>query len=184
MAFPLAALVQIGLAEPSDLSAGRSPAERLTGVEIRLHMRHLARTMILLASLSLPVDAQQTKWQGTWAASVGTAGTTAFAGTWDAVPGAVQDTANGTWSLRDQNGAELASGTWAAGKEGNVWKGTWQARRASGQIYNGTWRTQVELPTKSQFSEMFEAAITKAVSGTWGMGSYIGAWTIRVYPQK
>jgi hypothetical protein len=147
-------------------------------------MRHLVQPLILLASLSLAGNAQQPKWQGTWAASIGSSGTTAFTGTWDAVPGEARDTANGTWSLRDQNGAEVARGTWAAGKESNVWKGTWQARRASGQIYNGTWRTQVELPARSPFSELFEAAAAKAVSGTWGMGSYIGAWTIRVYPPK
>ncbi len=140
--------------------------------------------MILLSCLSPMGKAQQTKWQGSWAASVGTGGTTAFTGTWDAVPAEVRDTVNGSWSLRNQNGAEVASGTWAAGKEGNFWKGTWLARRASGQIYNGTWQSQVELPAKAQFPELFEAALAKAVSGTWGMGNYAGAWTIRVYAPK
>jgi hypothetical protein len=64
-------------------------------------------------------------------------------------------------------------------KEGKVWKGTWQARRASGQVYDGTWRAQVELPTTSHFSDLFEAAIAKAVSGSWRTGGYSGAWTIR-----
>lgn len=140
--------------------------------------------MVLLATLSLAAAAQQPKWQGTWAASIGNSGTTAFAGTWDAGPGETKDTVNGAWSLRDQNGAELARGTWAAGKDGNAWKGTWQARRASGQVYNGTWRSQVDLKANSQFPELFEAAIAKAVSGIWGMGSYSGGWTVRVYPSK
>jgi hypothetical protein len=147
-------------------------------------MRHLAHAMILLATLSLAGDAQQPKWQGTWAASIGSSGTTAFAGTWDAVPGETKDTANGAWSLRDQNGAELARGTWAARKEANVWKGTWQARRASGSVYNGTWQSQVDLTANSQFPDLFEVAVSKAVSGVWGMGSYSGGWTIRVYPSR
>jgi hypothetical protein len=149
-----------------------------------MDMRHFVRTAILLASLSLVDGAEQPKWQGSWAASVGNGGTTAFMGTWTAVPGPAADTVAGSWSLRDQNGAEAATGTWAAAKEGKVWKGTWQARRASGQVYDGTWRSQIELPATSQFAELFEAALAKAVSGSWGMGNYAGAWTIRGYAQR
>jgi hypothetical protein len=149
-----------------------------------MDMRHFVRTAILLASLSLVDGAEQPKWQGSWAASVGNGGTTAFMGTWTAVPGPAADTVAGSWSLRDQNGAEAATGTWAAAKEGKVWKGTWQARRASGQVYDGTWRSQIELPATSQFAELFEAALAKAVSGSWGMGNYAGAWTIRAYAQR
>jgi hypothetical protein len=149
-----------------------------------MDMRHFARTAILVASVSLAGGAEQPKWQGSWAASVGNGGATAFTGTWSAVPGQAADTVAGTWSLRDQNGAEVATGTWAAGKEGKVWKGTWQARGSSGQVYDGTWRAQVELPATSQFAELFEAAIAKALSGSWGMGNYAGAWTIRAYAQR
>ena len=91
-------------------------------------MRHLARTVVLLASLSLAATGEQPKWQGSWAASVGYGGVTAFTGTWSAVPGQAADMVAGTWSLQDQRGSEMATGTWAAGKEGKVWKGTWQAR--------------------------------------------------------
>ena len=138
---------------------------------------------ILLASLSLAGVAEQPKWQGSWAASIGSSGTTAFAGTWNAVPGQTPNTVAGSWSLRDQHGAEVAAGTWAAVKEGKVWNGTWQARRPAGQVYNGTWRSQVELSTASPFSELFEAALAKAVSGTWGIGNAAGGWTIRTYAQ-
>ena len=41
------------------------------------------------------------------------------------------------------------------------------------------WRAQVELPATSHFSDLFEAAIAKAVSGSWRMGGYSGAWKIR-----
>jgi hypothetical protein len=146
-------------------------------------MRYLAWTVFLLSGLAPARAADQPTWQGTWAATIGT-GTTMFAGTWNASPGAAVDTVAGTWSLRDQNGTELATGTWAAGKEGKVWKGSWQARRVSGQIYDGTWRAQVELPVTSHFSGLFDAAITKALSGSWRMANYAGAWTIRAYAQK
>jgi hypothetical protein len=137
-------------------------------------------TVILLACMSLGLAAQQPQWSGTWAATVGASGT-AFSGTWDAAPGTTPDTVTGTWSLRDANGNELATGTWAMGKEAKAWKGTWQARRASGQVYNGAWQSAVELPVASGLSAMFEAAVAKAVSGTWRMGDAGGAWTIRVY---
>jgi hypothetical protein len=144
-------------------------------------MKHLAWIVILLSSCLLATD--QPSWQGTWAASVGTGGPM-LAGTWNASPGKAPDTVAGTWSLRDQNGADLATGTWAAGRDGKVWKGTWQARRPSGQVYDGTWRAQLELPVTSHLPDMFEAAIAKAVSGSWRMGNYSGAWTIRAYAQK
>jgi hypothetical protein len=146
-------------------------------------MNRHAWILILLLSCTFAAAAQEKKWHGTWAATVGSGGT-AFAGTWNAVPSEAADTVVGSWSVRDQNGAELATGTWAAGKDDKIWKGSWQARRPSGQVYNGTWRAQVELPATSHFSELFEAAITKAVSGTWRMSTYSGAWTIRAYTQK
>jgi len=139
-------------------------------------MKSVAWIVFLLSSFLLGA-ADQPNWQGTWAASAGSGAM--LAGTWSAAPGQAPDTVAGSWSLRDQNGTELATGTWAAGKEGKVWKGTWQARSASGQIYDGTWRAQVELPATSHFSDLFEAAIAKAVSGSWRMGGYSGAWKIR-----
>jgi len=138
-------------------------------------MTRLAWAALLLSGFSLAGG--QPTWQGTWAATAGSSG--AFAGTWNSVPGEAPDTVAGHWSLRDQNGAELATGTWAAGKEGRVWKGTWQVRRPSGQVYDGSWRAPVELPAGSHF----EAAIAKAVSGNWGLGRLAGAWTIRAYTQ-
>jgi hypothetical protein len=152
-------------------------------VSRKTYVRLLERVVILLASLSLAGSAQQPKWQGSWAASVGSGGTTAFAGTWNAVPGKTPDTVSGSWSLRDQNGTEVATGTWAAAKEDKGWKGTFQARRPSGQIYNGSWGAQVELSTTSQLSALFEAAIAKAVSGNWGTGGNLGGWTIRAFAQ-
>jgi hypothetical protein len=139
-------------------------------------MKLVAWIVFLLSSFLLGA-ADQPTLQGTWAASAGSGAM--LAGTWSAAPGTTPDTVAGSWSLRDPNGAESAAGTWAAAKEGKVWKGTWQARRPSGQIYDGTWRAQAELPLTSQLSDLFGEAIAKAVSGSWRMGNYSGAWTIR-----
>jgi hypothetical protein len=89
----------------------------------------------------------------------------------------------GGWDLVNSrsDGAELATGTWAAGKDGKFWKGTWQARRPSGQVYDGTWRAQVELPVTSHWLDLFEAAMTNAVNGSWRLGNYSGPWTIRAH---
>ena len=142
----------------------------------------LVWALILVSVFSSAGGAAQSNWQGTWAATVG--GTT-FAGTWNAVPGQVPDTVTGIWSVRDQNGAELATGTWAAGRQDSGWKGTWQARRRSGQVDNGTWQTPVRLSMKLHLSDLFEAAMAQAVSGSWQMGAnHAGAWTIRAYAQK
>ena len=133
---------------------------------------------LLLFALSFASPAQQQKWSGSWSATIGTGGTI-LAGTWDGRPGEQPGTIVGTWALRDRNGAELATGTWAAAKDNKVWRGSWQARRSSGQVYDGTWRAQLQLPAASRLADMFEAAIAAAVSGTWRMGSYAGAWSIR-----
>ncbi|HEX5226105.1 MAG TPA: hypothetical protein VFW44_00260 [Bryobacteraceae bacterium] len=148
-------------------------------------------TLILLVGLvfsSFSIPAAEPQWQGTFAATLGTGGT-AFAGTWDAAPGPAPDTVAGTWSLRDAKGAELATGTWAAGREGKTnkdktWKGTWQARRPSGQVYDGDWESSAALPATAHFPDLFQAALAKAVSGSWWMGKLSGAWTIRAYASQ
>jgi hypothetical protein len=149
-----------------------------------MDVKPLGRMVVLLAGLCLAAGAQQPKWQGTWAASVGNGGVTAFMGTWTADPGPAAESVTGTWKLQGPNGAELASGSWAAAKEGKTWKGVWQARRLGGQVYNGTWGAPVELPVTAPFGDLLEAGLAKAISGVWGYGSSAGGWTIRAYPQR
>lgn len=85
----------------------------------------------------------------------------------------------------DQTGATVAAGTWAARKGQEIWKGSWQARGRSGQLYSGTWRAQSQLPASNGFSELFEPALTKVASRTWQMGTaYSGAWSIRTQPRQ
>ncbi len=51
----------------------------------------------------------------------------------------------GSWTVMDQAGPTVADGTWAASKDQKIWKGSWQARVRSGQLYSGTWRAQPQL---------------------------------------
>lgn len=151
-------------------------------------MYKMARLAFAGIFLGVSLIAAEPQWQGTFAATVGSGGP-AFAGTWDATPGPTPDTVTGNWSLRDSKGAELATGTWAAGRKGKTsqnksWKGTWQARRPSGQVYNGDWESSAALPANAHFSDLFQAALAKAVSGSWWMGQLSGAWTIRAFEKK
>ena len=147
-------------------------------------MNRLARTLLLLLSLSLAAAAQPKTWGGTWVATVGSGGR-AFRGTWDATPGRDPDTVLGNWTVMDQAGATVADGTWSARKAEKIWKGSWQARGRSGQQYAGTWRAQSQLPPSTQFAELFEFALTKIAGGTWQMSTaYSGTWSIRAYPRQ
>ena len=147
-------------------------------------MNRLARTLLLLLSLSLAAAAQPKTWSGTWSATIGNGGTV-FGGTWDAAAGDDADTVSGNWTLMDKSGAALVDGTWAAHKDQNVWRGIWKARNRSGRLYSGTWRAHSELPASARFPGLFESALSKMASGTWRMGTaYSGAWSIRAYPRQ
>jgi len=147
-------------------------------------MNRLVRALLLLLSLSLAAAAQPKTWRGTWSATVGN-GVRAFGGTWDATLGDNPNAVLGNWTVMDQAGATVAAGTWAARKDQKIWKGTWQARGRSGQLYSGTWRAQSHLPASNGFSELFESALTKIASGTWQVGTaYSGIWSIRSYPRQ
>jgi hypothetical protein len=147
-------------------------------------LNRLARTILLLLSLSLAAVSEPKTWRGTWSATIGN-GATVFGGTWDAAAGDDADTASGNWTLMDKSGATLADGTWAANKDQNVWRGVWKARNRSGRLYSGTWRAHLELPASVRFPGLFESALTKMASGTWRMGAaYSGAWSIRAYPRQ
>jgi hypothetical protein len=147
-------------------------------------MNCLVRALLLLLSLSLAAAAQPKTWRGTWSATVGN-GVRALGGTWDAALGDSPNIALGSWTVMDQAGATVAAGTWAARKDQKIWKGSWQARVRSGQLYSGTWRAQPQFSSSAGFSELFEFALTKIASGTWQMGpAYSGAWSIRTYPRQ
>lgn len=148
-------------------------------------MQRITRTLVVILGISLAATAQNKSpskaWRGTWSATVGN-GARVFGGTWDATLGDDPDTVIGNWAITDQSGTTMASGTWAAHKDEKVWRGSWQARVASGQVYSGTWRAQAQLASTARISELFELSLGKAVSGTWRMGGeYAGAWSIRAY---
>jgi hypothetical protein len=85
----------------------------------------------------------------------------------------------------DQAGATVAAGTWAARKDQKVWKGSWQARGRSGQLYSGTWRAQPQLPSSAGFSELFEFALTISCQRDLAGGySVLRCLVERAYPHQ
>jgi hypothetical protein len=147
-------------------------------------MRRLARTVLLLLSLSPAVPAQPKTWHGTWGANVANSARV-FSGTWDAVSSGDPNTVTGNWTLADQGGATLAAGAWSARKREKFWDGAWQARGSSGRIYSGTWSARPQLSPDMTFSELLESALAKTAGGTWRMGKgYWGGWSIRAYRER
>ena len=140
----------------------------------------LAR-FVLALTIALAAGAQSKTWGGSWTATIGSANRV-LGGTWDGTVGATPDTAQGNWTLNDQTGATLASGTWAARKDGKTWQGSWQARDAAGQVHSGTWQAQTQLSRTAGMAELFEAALAATTRGTWRMGpAYGGGWAIRAF---
>jgi hypothetical protein len=144
-------------------------------------MNRLAGALLLLLSLTT-ASAQSKSWRGTWSATIAGGGRV-FGGTWDATLGDDPDTVLGNWSAIDQAGETVATGTWAARKESKIWRGSWQARLASGQVFSGTWRSQSQLPATAHLADLLEAASAKTAGGTWRMGAASGAWSIQTDPR-
>jgi hypothetical protein len=106
-----------------------------------------------------------------------------FGGTWTAEPGPTSETVIGTWTLVDAQGRTLANGGWSASKSPDGWVGFWRAANFSGteHEFTGSWKAGVDLKVTAGFSELFEKAVSSAVSGTWRMGNHSGAWSIQVF---
>jgi hypothetical protein len=106
-----------------------------------------------------------------------------FGGTWTAVPDPKTETVTGTWTLVDAQGRTLASGAWSASKSPDGWFGNWRAANFGGteHEFSGSWRADTRAKPKAPFADLFEKAVQSVVSGSWRMGSYSGAWSIRAF---
>jgi hypothetical protein len=115
---------------------------------------------------------------GTWSAS--NSNGLVLMGTWTAVLDLKTGTVTGTWTLIDAQNKAVGNGSWSAAKAPNGWTGAWRALVAgrSGE-FSGTWASRVDLKADAGFADLFEKAALDAVSGTWGSGTYSGAWSIR-----
>src|SRR5215469_16352579 len=97
---------------------------------------------------SLPVCRAQAPLveQGTWTASVGSAGQF-FHGTWSAqVSPQSANSLQGSWTLLSDAGDLELEGNWTARKSPRAWQGSWSARAANGGSYSGSWEAELSLP--------------------------------------
>jgi hypothetical protein len=127
------------------------------------------------------VQASGAELHGSWSASSNIGRN--FAGTWTAEAHQESGGVTGTWTLREAAGKVLMSGAWSASKSPQAWNGAWRAIVAGGSgEYAGTWTAEAALPPKSRLADLFESALRVVVTGTWKVGAYSGAWSIRASP--
>jgi hypothetical protein len=113
-----------------------------------------------------------------WSAKT-TAGRT-FAGSWTGDADPSTGNGSGTWELHDGAGKTVMNGSWSATKSPKGWNGTWRAIAADrARDYSGAWSANLSLRPNAGLTELFEAAVKEAVSGSWKAGPNSGSWSIR-----
>jgi hypothetical protein len=134
---------------------------------------------LVLASLAASsVLASGAEIRGSWSAS--STNGRSFGGTWTAEAHQASGGVTGTWTLRETAGKILLSGVWSASKSSQAWNGAWRAIVAGGSgEYSGTWTAETTLAPESRLADLFESAIRAVVTGTWKVGAYSGAWSVR-----
>jgi hypothetical protein len=120
---------------------------------------------------------------GSWTATAGP--NQIYGGTWSAQTSLHDpNAARGAWSLLNEAGEILQTGTWSAQKTGQGWQGTWTARPMKGQSVSGTWTADAANLNAESFAEMLKRTATKEVSGSWRSGRHQGNWWLKGSPQQ
>ncbi len=130
---------------------------------------------LLLGQVSRP------PFQGQWVATAG--GLQSFRGKWSAraLPG-TPNGVQGSWTLLDEGGRVLATGTWTARKIGTVWRGAWSARSDRGGALTGTWEATQPRGSGKAFQDLFQLTLEKQVSGAWATRRKSGQWWLKGAP--
>jgi hypothetical protein len=115
--------------------------------------------------------------KGEWTATAGPA--RVYRGKWigQALPGQ-PDALHGSWTLSDQTGKAILSGTWSARKAGRELQGSWAAQDQYGRSVSGTWRAAVPELAGLSLQQMLELSLERTISGTWRSGRLSGYWWI------
>lgn len=129
--------------------------------------------LVLHAAAQQPrVNPPDQGWRGAWAAS---AGPRAFHGRWWAqVLAHSPNAASGSWTLLSDANQIVLEGTWSAKKFVSGWQGTWTARPNSGQVFSGTWSS--EMTDGKTLEDMLQKTLEKQVTGEWRKGRMQGNW--------
>jgi hypothetical protein len=98
-------------------------------------------------------------------------------GTWLAqVSQGTPNAASGSWSLLNDAGEIVLTGTWSARKTSKSWEGSWAARAKNGRALSGTWSAALADFKGKTMQEMLALTIEKQIGGAWQSGSYQGNW--------
>jgi hypothetical protein len=112
---------------------------------------------------------------GRWTASSGPS--QIFRGTWSAeISRQRRNEAQGSWTLVNDAGEVALEGTWSARKTGSRWTGTWRARTSKGQLFSGSWDTQLPQSKNQTFADLLKRTAEEEVAGFWQSGRYQGNW--------
>jgi hypothetical protein len=115
---------------------------------------------------------------GTWTATVGQSRT--LRGRWvgQSLPDE-PNRAHGSWTLTNDAGKTVMSGTWSARKASKGWEGTWSARDRGGRSAGGTWRAAMPGESKASLQSMLERCLKEEIAGTWRSGGRKGSWWLK-----
>ena len=141
-------------------------------------------TVCLLAALgALNVCAQDQPdnapvLSGRWLATVGDART--MRGKWigQTLPGQPNE-AQGSWTLSNDSGKTVMTGTWSAKKTAGGWQGSWSAEDRAGKHVSGTWKADPNPHLKGTLQSMLELTSKQEIAGTWRSGGVRGDWWLK-----
>lgn len=136
----------------------------------------LALTMLLVPGMASGEDTPILR--GDWAATVGSSKT--LRGRWigQALPDE-PDVMQGSWTLKDDGGRTLLTGTWTARKKGAGWQGSWSASVKDGRTAAGTWMADEPNARGKTLEELFIRTSKEQISGSWRSGRQEGYWWLK-----
>lgn len=115
---------------------------------------------------------------GRWLATVGDAHT--MRGKWigQTLPGQPNE-AQGSWTLSNDSGQIVMTGTWSVKKIASGWQGNWSAESRTGKHVAGTWKADPNPDRKGTLQSMLELTSKQEISGSWRSGGLRGDWWLK-----
>src|SRR5215469_3128696 len=137
-------------------------------------LRLLAAALAVMGTLA---QEPALELRGAWSA---TTATQTLGGAWGAeISPRNPDSTAGYWTLLNDAGERMLSGTWSARRTGSHWNGTWMARTTQGRSFSGVWDADIEGSKAPTFVDMLRQSFEREVAGTWRSGRYSGSWWIK-----
>lgn len=138
-------------------------------------VRFLLSALTILASSLALAGQRPPVLRGEWVASIGTG--QRLRGRWigQALAGR-PGTMQGSWTLTDDVGKTILSGTWSARKTGPRWQGSWSAQDQFGRTLSGAWKADGPNIRGKNLQDLFEQTLKEQISGLWRSRRQQGRW--------